>query len=224
MRHFRSQLTLAFVAVVLGFLVVVQLRAQSAGSSLDSKSIQDLTAIIAQLNVGNDQLLAQKTTEEDSLRQAQADLQRGQSAAGGAQSDLNQILGWAGLDAISGQGIRLTLSGPFPGEVAEDALNELWSAGADGIDVNGIRIVPGIVVSGQPGSLQVGSVTAGHTLVISAIGNRDALAGALQRPGGFLSQFKAGYPDATSSVISVTNLLLPATDESLIPRDAQPRL
>jgi uncharacterized protein YlxW (UPF0749 family) len=224
MRHFRSQLTLAFVAVALGFLVVVQLRAQSAGSSLDSKSIQDLTAIIAQLNVGNDQLLAQKTTEEDSLRQAQADLQRGQSAAGGAQSDLNQILGWAGLDAISGQGIRLTLSGPFPGEVAEDALNELWSAGADGIDVNGIRIVPGIVVSGQPGSLQVGSVTAGHTLVISAIGNRDALAGALQRPGGFLSQFKAGYPDATSSVISVTNLLLPATDESLIPRDAQPRL
>jgi uncharacterized protein YlxW (UPF0749 family) len=224
MRHFRSQLTLAFVAVALGFLVVVQLRAQSAGSSLDSKSIQDLTAIIAQLNVGNDQLLAQQTTEQDSLRQAQADLQRGQSAAGGAQSDLNQILGWAGLDAISGQGIRLTLSGAFPGEVAEDALNELWSAGADGIDVNGIRMVPGIVVSGQPGSLQVGSVTAGHTLVISAIGNRDALAGALQRPGGFLSQFKAGYPDATSSVISVTNLLLPATDESLIPRDAQPRL
>ena len=224
MRHFRSQLTLAFVAVALGFLVVVQLRAQSAGSSLDSKSIQDLTAIIAQLNVGNDQLLAQQTTEQDSLRQAQADLQRGQSAAGGAQSDLNQILGWAGLDAISGQGIRLTLSGAFPGEVAEDALNELWSAGADGIDVNGIRMVPGIVVSGQPGSLQVGSVTAGHTLVISAIGNRDALAGALQRPGGFLSQFKAGYPDATSSVISATNLLLPATDESLIPRDAQPRL
>ncbi len=224
MRHLRSQLTLALVAIVLGLLVVVQLRAQSAGSSLDSKSIQDLTAIIAQLNAGNDQLLDQKTTEEDSLRQAQADLQRGVSAAGGAQSDLNEILGWAGLDEISGQGIRLTLSGPFPGEVVEDALNELWSAGADGIDVNGIRIVPGIVVSGQPGSLQVGSVPAGHTIVISAIGNHDALAGALQRPGGFLSQFSAGYPDATTDLASVTNLLLPATDRSLIPRDAQPRL
>ena len=224
MRHVRSQLTLAIVAVVLGFLVVVQLRAQSAGSSLDSKSIQDLTAIIAQLNAGNDQLLDQKTTEEATLRQAQADLQRGVSAAGGAQSDLDQIRGWAGLDSISGQGVRLTLSGNFPGEVAEDALNELWSAGADGIDVNGIRMVPGIVVSGQQGSLQVGSVAAGHTLVISAIGNRDALAGALQRPGGFLSQFSAGYPDATSSVAPATNLLLPATDQSLIPRDAQPRL
>jgi uncharacterized protein YlxW (UPF0749 family) len=118
----------------------------------------------------------------------------------------------------------LTLSGSFPGGVAEDALNELWSAGADGIDVNGIRIVPGIVVSGQPGSLQVGSVAAGHTVVISAIGNRDALARALQRPGGFLSQFSAGYPDATSDLSSVTNLLLPATDQTLIPRDAQPRL
>jgi uncharacterized protein YlxW (UPF0749 family) len=224
MRHVRSQLILALVAVVLGFLVVVQLRAQSAGSSLDSKSIQDLTAIIAQLNAGNDQLLNQKTAEEAALSQAQADLQRGVSAAGGAQSDLNQIRGWAGLDAIAGQGVRLTLSGNFPGEVAEDALNELWSAGADGIDVNGIRMVPGIVVSGQSGSLQVGSVAAGHTIVISAIGNRDALAGALQRPGGFLSQFSAGYPEATSTVAPVTNLMLPATNESLIPRDAQPRL
>jgi uncharacterized protein YlxW (UPF0749 family) len=224
MRHLRSQLTLALIAVVLGFLVVVQLRAQSAGSSLDSKSIQDLTAIIAQLNAGNDQLLDQKTTEEDSLRQAQADLQRGVSAAGGAQSDLNQILGWAGLDSISGPGVRLTLSGPFPGEVAEDALNELWSAGADGIDVNGVRMVPGIVISGQPGSLQIGSLAAGHTVVISAVGDHDALAGALQRPGGFLSQFTAGYPDATTVLASVANLQLPATDESLIPRDAQPRL
>jgi uncharacterized protein YlxW (UPF0749 family) len=224
MRHLHSQLTLALVAVALGFLVVVQLRAQSAGSSLDSKSIQDLTAIIAQLNAGNDQLLDQKTTEEDTLRQAQSDLQRGVSAASGAQGDLDQIRGWAGLDAISGQGVRLTLSGPFPGEVAEDAINELWSAGADGIDVNGIRVVPGLVVSGQAGSLQVGNVSAGHTLVISAVGDRDSLAGALQRPGGFMSQFGAGYPDATSNVATVTNLLLPATDRNLIPRDAQPRL
>ena len=224
MRHVRSQLTLAFVAVVLGFLVVVQLRAQSAGSQLDSKSIQDLTAIIAQLNAGNDQLLDQKDTEESTLRQAQTDLQRGVSAAGGAQSDLNKILGWAGLDAISGPGILLTLNGQFPGEVAEDAINELWSAGADGIAVNGIRIVSGVVVSGQPGSLQVGSVSAGHSIVIWAVGDHDALAGALHRPGGFLSQLSAGYADVTTDLASVTNLLLPATDESLIPRDAQPRL
>jgi len=85
-------------------------------------------------------------------------------------------------------------------------------------------VVPGLVVSGQPGSLQVGNVPAGHTLVISAVGDRDSLAGALQRPGGFISQFGAGYPDATSNVATVTNISLPATDQSLIPRDAQPRL
>jgi len=92
----------------------------------------------------------------------------------------------------------------------------LWSAGADGIDVNGIRIVPGIVGSG-PARVASGLApcAAGHTIVISAIGNRDALAGALQRPGGFLSQFSAGYPDATSRISRrVTNLLLPATDQT----------
>ena len=224
MRHLRSQLALALVAVALGFLVVVQLRAQSAGSSLDSKSIQDLTAIIAQLNAGNDQLLDQKTIEENTLRQAQADLERGVSAAGGAQSDLNHILGWAGLDAVSGQGISLTLTGPFPGDVAQDAINELWSAGADGIAVNGIRVVPGIVVSGQPGSLRVGTVAAGQSIVILAVGDHDALSGALQRPGGFLSQLGVSYPDITTELVTIAKLALPATDKSLIPPDAQPRL
>jgi uncharacterized protein YlxW (UPF0749 family) len=217
-------MALALVAVALGFLVVVQLRAQSAGSSLDSKSIQDLTAIIAQLNAGNDQLLDQKTTEENTLRQAQADLERGVSAAGGAQSDLNNILGWAGLDAVSGQGIRLTITGQFPSVVAQDAINELWSAGADGIAVNGIRVVPGIVVSGQPGSLRVDTVAAGQSIVILAVGDHDALSGALQRPGGFLSQLGVSYPDITTELVTIAKLALPATDKSLIPRDAQPRL
>jgi uncharacterized protein YlxW (UPF0749 family) len=224
MRDLRSQLTLAFVAVILGFLVVVQLRAQSAGSSLDDKSIQDLTAIIAQLNAGNDQLRDQLAVEDESLRAAQQDLQRGLNAATDAQSDLDQLRGWAGLEAIYGPGIELTLSDRIAGDVVEDAINELWSGGADGIAVNGVRIVPGVVVWGKPGSLSVGDTPIEGRVVVAAIGNRDALSGALHRPGGFLSQLNAGYPQVEATVYVVSNLVLPATDRNLIPRDAQPKL
>jgi uncharacterized protein YlxW (UPF0749 family) len=224
MRSMRSQLTIALVAVILGFLVVVQLRAQSGGSSLDSKSIADLTAIITQLNAGNDQLRDQKTTEQETLAKAQADQQRGQSASSDAQSDLNSLGGWAGIDPIFGPGITLTMSGAVPGDSVEDAINELWSAGADGIAVNGVRIVPGVVVWGDPGSLQVDGKPVGSKVVITAIGDPDTLTGALRRPGGFLSQLGASYPNADPVVTPEDYLTLPATGRDLIPRNAQPRL
>lgn len=224
MRSLRSQLTIALVAATLGFLVVVQLRAQAGGSSLDSKSIGDLTAIIAQLNAGNDQLRGQKTTEQETLNKALTDQQRGQSAATDAQSDLNNLSGWAGQEAIYGPGIALTMGKNVPGAVVEDAINELWSAGADGISVNGTRIVPGVVVWGLPGSLQVDGTPVGDRLVITAVGDKDTLAGALRRPGGFLSRLAASYPQATAVVAPADSLVLPATARDLIPRDAQPRL
>ena len=224
MRSLRSQLTIALVAVILGFLVVVQLRAQGGGSSLDSKSIGDLTAIITQLNAGNDQLRDQKTTEQDTLSKALQDQQRGQSASTDATTDLNSLRGWTGLEPIYGPGITLTISSNIPGDSVEDAINELWSAGADGIAVNGVRIVPGVVVWGNRGKLQVDGHAVGATVVIAAVGDQDTLAGALRRPGGFLSQLGASFPQATTRVDPVDSLVIPATGRDLIPRNARPRL
>lgn len=224
MKSLRSQLTIALVVAVLGFLVVVQLRAQGGGSSLDSKSIGDLTAIITQLNAGNDQLRDQKTTEQETLNKAVADQQRGQSAASDAQTDLNNLRGWAGQEAIFGPGITVTLGNDVPGDIVESAINELWSAGADGIAVNGVRVVPGFVVWGVAGSVQVDGKPAGKRVIIAAVGAPDTLAGALRRPGGFLSQLGVSYPQATANVDPSDSLVLPATQRDLIPRDAQPRL
>lgn len=224
MHRLSSQITLALVALLLGVLVVVQLRAQSGGSSLDSKSIQDLTAIVAQLNAGNEQLREQLAVEQDTLRQVQQDLQQGQSAASVVQSDLNRLRGWAGLDRIYGPGVRLTLNGEVPAAAVMDAVNELWNAGADGVAIGAVRVVPGVAVSGQPGQLSVGSVALGGSVAITAVGDTDSLAGALQRPGGFLSGLTANLPAVHVTLDPLSSVTLPATDRTLIPRDAQARL
>ena len=56
MHRSRSQLTIAAVALVLGLLVVVQLRAQAGSAGLAQLSSQDLTVLVANLNDRNDQL------------------------------------------------------------------------------------------------------------------------------------------------------------------------
>lgn len=225
MRKPASQLTLVLVACLLGFLVVVQGRAQTSGAPLQGKSLADLTAIIAQLNDGNDRLRDERSTERDTLDQARANLLQTVNAIADGQNELDRLNGWTGIGAMSGPGIRLTLEGDFPGTVGQDALNELWSAGADGISANGVRIVPGVVIWGALGStLHVGDTSIGRTLVITVIGDHDALSGALRRAGGYVSQLHASYPAISVTLENVNELLLPATDRSLIPSDAQPHL
>src|SRR5204863_263548 len=64
LRRPRSQLALAIVAVLLGVLVVIQLRAQSGGSRLDALSAQELTDVVANLNTRNELLRAEITSTE----------------------------------------------------------------------------------------------------------------------------------------------------------------
>ncbi|HEY5496349.1 MAG TPA: hypothetical protein VIK16_06780, partial [Candidatus Limnocylindrales bacterium] len=77
-----SQVALAVVALVLGFLVVTQVRSQAGGTGLEDRSAQDLTLLVANLNTRNDQLrgeVADLGRQLDSIAAAQA---RGDTSAG----------------------------------------------------------------------------------------------------------------------------------------------
>ncbi|MFL5675519.1 MAG: hypothetical protein ACJ779_10960, partial [Chloroflexota bacterium] len=72
-----SQLTIAFVAALLGILVVVQLRSQAGPSGLAQLSSQDLTVLVANLNARNDQLRRETSLLEGELGTLQANRARG---------------------------------------------------------------------------------------------------------------------------------------------------
>ncbi len=67
-----SQLTIAAVALILGILVVIQLRSEAGGSGLAQLSSQDLTVLVANLNARNDQL----RSESSSLQAGAGDAHR----------------------------------------------------------------------------------------------------------------------------------------------------
>jgi uncharacterized protein YlxW (UPF0749 family) len=224
MRSPRSQIALAIVALLLGFLVVTQVRSQAGGTGLEDRSAQDLTLLVANLNTRNDQLrgeVADLGRQLDSIVAAQA---RGDTSAGQLRADLVRIRIWSGVDAAEGQGVRVVLRGPATASALADLLNELRNAGAEAIAVGGVRVVPATIAGGEPGALSVEDALLGDPLEVVAIGNAATMTGTLTRAGGFVAQELATIPGLGIEVTPADRLLVPATTRDLAPHVAKPRL
>lgn len=214
----------AAVAGLLGILVVGQLRGQAGVPGLSNLTVTELTQLIANLTAGNDQLrdeVGDLNSQEAKLKAAH---DRGETTVGELTADLARIRAWAGLTAVSGQGIAITVNGPIGGDGVEELLNELRNAGAEAIAVDGIRVVAGVVVAGSPGQLSIVNSPLGDSFEIRAIGSPQILTGTLTRTGGVIAQVGATYPDARLGVTPVETMTLPATDIDLGPTDASPHL
>ena len=220
----RNRLTMTAVALVLGFLVVAQLRGQVADASLSQQSAQDLTLLIANLNTHNEQLRGDIATLEQQLADLTDSHSRGDSAADQLRAELAQIQGWAGLRAVQGPGITIQVAGEISGEGVEDLLNELRNAGAEAISIGGVRVVPGSVVAGAAGALSIENTPLSGTFEILAIGSPQILTGSLTRAGGIIAQLSVTFPDAQISVTPLEAIAIPATDRNLAPVNGKPSL
>ena len=95
MRKLSSQLTIAAVALVLGLLVVVQLRSQAGPTGLAQLSSQDLTVLVANLNARNDQLRRESSTLERELGTLVANRSRGDVSLDEIDADLQRVRAYA---------------------------------------------------------------------------------------------------------------------------------
>lgn len=221
----RSQLVVAVVAALLGFLVVVQLRAQAGGGGLASLTSQDLTLLVANLNTRNDQLRSEISALERQLETLEIGGTRGSSSINESRATLARIRVWAGLDPVQGAGVAITVRGDVSAAVVEDLVNELRNAGAEAIAIGDVRVVPGTVVGGGGGmGLSVDDQLLDDPFTIRAIGSPESLTGSLTRAGGLLAQVAATHPDATLEVEPTAGMILPATSRSLVPSHGRPGL
>jgi uncharacterized protein YlxW (UPF0749 family) len=212
------------VVFLLGFMVVTQLRAQDAAGGFQQLSAQDLTQLIANLNVQNGQLRTEADGLEAQLRSITAASANGQVNVGQLQDDLQKLRLWGGLDAVQGRGLVVTISGPITANAVNDLLDELRLAGAEALAVGDMRVVAGSVVGGQPGGLSVEGAPLPGSFPLMAIGTPAALQAILERSGGIVSRITVAQPDVTIEVtLSQTPLELPATQRSLAPTDGKPR-
>lgn len=223
MRQPRSQIALTVIALLLGLLVIVQLRAQQAGTGLETQSSQDLTLLIANLTTRNDQLRGEVADIQGQLDAMVAANARGETSVDRLRRELERARTWSGEDAASGPGIRILLFGGVPAEATSDLVNELRNAGAEAISIGGVRVAVGTIAAGSGGALSVEGTPLGPRVEVLAIGNPAVLTGGLTRAGGLIAQLQARYEEVLVEVTPLDVVEVPAADRSLAPVRGDPR-
>jgi uncharacterized protein YlxW (UPF0749 family) len=221
MRSRNAQMSLFVVGLLIGLLLVGQLRSQARPVEVSSLSAQDLSQLIDTLSARNRELRSGLADIREQLREYRVSGPQSQSALEVGREDLRRISAFSGLAAVEGQGILIDVEGDLDAIALNDLVNELRNAGAEAISVDAIRITARSVATQGPRSLVVDGVDVGKHFVMRAVGSPEGLAAALDRPGGVIAQLEQ-FISATITVTPSTEITIPATAQDLAPSIAQP--
>lgn len=218
-----AQLSLFAVALVIGILLVGQLRSQARPIELSSLSAQELSALIESQTARNVELADGLAGLRERIREYERAEIQGQSTLVAAQEDLVRIAAFGGLRAVEGQGIRIEIEieGSYDPTAVNDLIYELRNAGAEAMAVEGTRITARSVAVKGTSQIEIDGVPIGGTFTITAIGSPNGLRSAIERPGGILTLLQQSI-DAVFTVETVTNLQVPVTRRDLTPQVARP--
>jgi uncharacterized protein YlxW (UPF0749 family) len=214
-----SQLSLSVVAMLIGLLLVGQLRSQARPTEITSLSAQDLSTLIETLSDRNRELRASLADAREQLREYRVAEAQGQSALDVSTEDLRRIVAFGGLGSVEGQGIVVSVDGDLDAIAVNDLVNELRNAGAEAIAVNQIRITARSVCVQAADSLAIDGTDVARAFTIRAVGDPQGLLAALQRPGGIISQLKL-FVNATIDISQSEQVILPGTTVDLAPQVA----
>jgi uncharacterized protein YlxW (UPF0749 family) len=182
---------IGLVAMFLGMLLVVQLRTEfKIRAQLPTRQVNELANILK----NQDMRLKKYETEIEDLRRQTNNYNR--------DREILRLKMAAGLIPITGKGIEIILSDsetkpkeyedPVFRVVHYDQLelliNELWSAGAEAIAVNGRRLAATSGFSCAGTTILIDTNRLAPPYQIEAIGDSENLKNALLMPGGFVEQ------------------------------------
>jgi uncharacterized protein YlxW (UPF0749 family) len=182
----KANLFAAVLAVGLGFAVVAQVQ-QTQNAGLESLREDELVRILddftqENLRLGNeirelessrDRLISGAGTSSEALRAAQE------------RADTLGIL--AGTRPARGEGIEMTIadpSGKITAPLLLDALEELRDAGAEAVQIGGVRVVASSYFTDVEGGIELSGQRLERPYTILAIGDSSTLASAMKIPGG----------------------------------------
>ena len=199
-----KQISIVAVCVLLGFTVSVQMKSvrinTSQNSTARNEELQKLLGAEKEKTTAlQDQINQMQTTIEN----YRTSIEQTGSAYAGLQSDLQRAENLAGLTEVRGTGITLTLEdAKMPdGAVSPElyilhdsdvrtVVNELLAAGAEGLSINGERIIATTAIRCVGPAFIINNTRTGTPLVIQAIGDPTSLENALNMNGGILGELR----------------------------------
>ncbi len=182
-------LTIIITGILLGFLVVLQSRSfGDVQNQIGRDSRANVFREIQILKDTNQNLGDEITDLETQLDQASNQEQ----ALKGIQDEIQKDKVIAGHVDVSGPGVELTVKNVLPALWFTDIVNEMWSAGAEAVSVNDIRLTNTTIgFDTLPnGQISLNGVILTAPYRFDAIGDKKTLDDALSQTGGIIQRIR----------------------------------
>ena len=184
--RFPVRFTVGLISVALGFMTITAIRGGREDELLANARESDLVVLLDSLT----QRLARLQAEQADLVAARQDVLSGSDSEAIARTreQLEAIQVVNGTIPVEGPGVVIKILDPsrqLTYDVAVSLIQELRDAGAEAIEINGIR-VNGRTFFGtsKAGKITVNNRTISSPIRVKAIGSSKPLAVAVQIPGG----------------------------------------
>jgi uncharacterized protein YlxW (UPF0749 family) len=189
----------ATLALALGFGLVVQIRS-TGEEEMAGATEEDLVRILDELDAREEQLRSQLSEREQAVDELSDGRDQSGSALAEAQRRAEAIGVLNGTLPARGPGLRVVVQdreGAVTTAVLLDAVQELRGAGAEAIEIDGVRVIASSYVSGTPGELTVDGTRLESPYEIVAIGPPTDLEVALNVSGGVVDDVARTGASAT---------------------------
>jgi uncharacterized protein YlxW (UPF0749 family) len=196
-RRRRDPLAAALIGVLtllLGFAFAVQVRNVGDDQALAGAREEDLVRILDDLNAREERLREQISDQRTALQQLTSSDSQSAAALEEARQRAEAIGILNGTIAAQGPGLTMTVRDPEDAvRVADilDAIQELRGAGAETMQIDGVRVGVSTAVTGNPGGLMIDGrpITTPYEFVV--IGSPQNMETAMNIPGGVAPRLKS---------------------------------
>lgn len=217
-RGSRGEALVAVLLLLLGFAVAVTVRNEQQTSGLAVARPEDLVQLLDDLDLRNERLRQEAAT----LSEAQARLSSGTTDEALIETRARtQELGvLAGTLGAMGPGVTVTITdtrSQVGADVLVGAIEELRDAGAEAIDLSGIRVVASTYVVDRQGGVTVDGMPLSAPYRFTAIGDPPTLAAALRIPGG-VQQTVSAVQGAAITITSSPSLQITSLHQAAAAR------
>ncbi len=195
-----NQLSILLTAVALGILIIVQARSYEEVSDVISRNTRsDVFREIKILKTTNETL----GDEIDDLQEQLDKISNNQEALDSVKAEIEKYRILTGRVDVSGSGVTMKIDGDIKAIWLTDIVNELFSAGAEAVSVNSIRLTNKTIGFDTipNGQLLLNGVILNKPYEISAIGEKTVLKEALKQPEGIIERMNRSFSDAVIELV-----------------------
>lgn len=212
---------LLVICLVLGFALVTQVRAQRS-DPLDSLSQDDLVVLLSELNSQEDSLRKERSSLQSQVAELESAASEQEAAAEAARKADEQARINAGTVAVHGPGVLMRVSDDSGALSATEfvmTLGELRNAGAEAIELNGVRLSTRSAFTSQDGVISVDGTAISSPYDWRIIGDAQTISTALEIQAGSAAQMRA--KGAKVSINESDDLTIESTATVLEPKYAE---